>query len=135
MIQSCLYSINDCCAVYFKWNQQLDIISHVKRFNFDLKYIFQQQCIINDSIKTSIIYHECVIKMLESHNCVLYPYILWDIMLINRKSLSHHGPKSLSLHYLFYNIWNILLKTYFNNIYQYIWYICMYQDNINCHVK
>ena len=88
-------------AVLSILNKQLDIkLSHVKRFHFDLKY----KCIINDSIKTSIIYHECVIKMLESHNCVFNSYILWDIMLIIRKSLYHHGPKSLSLHYLFYNI-------------------------------
>ena len=81
MIQSCLYSSADCCAVYFKLKQQLDIIlSQSKRFNFDLKYIFQQQCIINDSIKTSLIYHEFVIKMLESHNCVLHSYILWDMI-------------------------------------------------------
>ena len=61
-------------AVLSILNEQLDIkLSHVKRFHFDLKY----KCIINDSIKTSIIYHECVIKMLESHNCVLHSYRLW----------------------------------------------------------
>ena len=121
-------------AVLSILNKQLDIkLSHVdKRFNFDFKYIFQQQCIINDSIKTSIIYHECVIKMLESHNCVFNSYILWDIMcyvIINRKSLSHQGPKSLS------SIYSIIPKIYFLNTYFNNLYLHMYQDNINCYVK